>query len=190
MQHRGVGRVHRVFLDVKGGDNGETSISGAMGVLRIRCLNATLSQANGVRWSRRHVGDMRDIRQQIARAARQWSDVAGEMRDLWTRASAEFYLDSEGGRLSVPEAITRLVANNLIPRGGLSAEDAVDAYVSAWREEESVHSAAGVIMAVQRAAHETTWKTKWSTDEIEESASGLLYQHNYVLNEVDFWGES
>jgi hypothetical protein len=184
MAHRGVGRVHQVFFDVKGGDNGETSISGAMGVMRIRCLNASLSQADAMRWSRRHVGNMSDIRHMVARAASKWTAVASEMRDLWARASAEWYLDAQGGRLSVPEAIERLVGNGLIPRGGLSAEDAIDAYTQAWQAEEGVHSAAGVVMALQRAAHETTWSTKWATDEIEEAASGLLYQKNYVLDEV------
>jgi hypothetical protein len=183
--HRGVGRVHRVFMDVSGGDNGETSIRGAMGALRIRCLNATLSQADGMTWHRRHVGDANQVRALVADMARQWSVVAREIQALWTKAGAEYYLSPEGGRLDAPEAIRRLVAHGYVPTGGLSKEDATDAYLQAWGEEEGVHSTAGVIMAIQRAAHETTWKTKWSTEEIEEAASGLLYQNVYQLREVD-----
>lgn len=185
MAHRGVGRVHRVFLDVRGGDNGETSICGQMGVLRIRCLNASLAQTNGTAWSRIHRGSSEAIRAFVADMCGKWSVVAEEMRSLWARASAEHYLDSETGlALSPQEAITRLVGNGLLPTGGLTTEAAIDAYVAAWHEEEGVNSAAGVIMAIQRAAHETTWRTKWATDEIESAASGLLYQHVYTLDEV------
>lgn len=184
MAHRGVGRVHRVFMDITGGDNGETSIGGVMGVLRIRCLNATLSQADAMRWSRIHRGDASEIRRMVSGTVAKWSEVANEMRQLWADAAGQYYLDAKGARLSPMEAIARLVAHKYLPAGGLSQEDAIDAYTQAWQAEEGVYSAAGVIMAAQRAAHETTWKTKRTTDEVEAAASDLLYQHNYVLPEV------
>ena len=150
-------------------------------------MNATKSQANlpGMNWRKVHKGDPSVIRNLIAGMPAKFGALVADLRSVWARASAEHYLDADGGRLSPKEAITRLVGNDLIPTGGKSTEDAIAYYVSAYAAEDHPESAAGIIMAIQRAAHECTWSTKWSTVEIEESASNLLYQPVYTLAEVE-----
>jgi hypothetical protein len=185
MQFRGVGRVHQIFLDISGGDNGMASVEGSMGAIRIRCMNASLSQANGTKWSRVHKGNMAsDVRAMIPEMVRKFGVVAADMQAVWANAAAHYYLDVDGSNLSPAEAITRLVAGGYVPTGGKTVEQAIDAYTQAWKAEESPSSAAGIVMAIQRAAHESTWSTKWSTAEIEESASNLLYSKVYTLAEV------
>lgn len=181
---RGVGRVHRVFMDVCGGDNGMASVEGHCGALRVRCMNASLSQAVGTTWSRIHKGNPNDIQALVGRMGGQFAAVARDMSDVWSRAAGNYYLDSDGGRLSPREAITRLVAHGYVPTNGLTPEAATDMYMAAWRAEESPESADGIIMAIQRAAHETTWRTTWGTEDTEEAASNLLYQKVYTLAEV------
>ncbi len=179
---RGVGRVHQIYMDVRGGDNGMASVEGSMGAIRIRCMNATLSTAKGTSWKVVHRGNnAMEIRSLVASMVNRFGVVAEEMQSLWANASAHYYLDSEGGRLSPKEAITRLVASKQIPTGGLETGAAIEAYMSAWRAEDSPASAAGIVMAIQRAAHETSWKTSWTDTEAEESASKLLHQPVYTL---------
>jgi hypothetical protein len=184
----GVGRVHQLFARVTGGDDGQSSVKGGIGALRIRCLNATLVEAKGVEWSQRHVGQdaTANIRQLVAGMVGQFQAAADSLIEVWSRAAAHHYLDTDGTPLSVHEAITRLVANKHIGTGGLEADQAIDNYMAAWRAEDSPTSAAGILMAVQRAAHESTWTTSWARADLEEQASGLLYQTvSWALPEVE-----
>lgn len=180
---RGVGRVHQIFLDVSGGDDGNASVKGQLGAIRVRCMNASKSQAKGMEFRRIHKGNLSDIRGHVKALTRQFSRLAESLQAVWTKASANYYLDPSGGRLSPPEAIARMVRNGLLPMGERTEVQAIDRYVSAWRAEESPASADGIVMAVQRAAHESDWGTKWATDEIEDVASTMLYQPVYVLAE-------
>ncbi len=180
----GVGRVHQLFAQVSGGDDGNHAVKGEIGALRIRCLNATLVQAKGMQWSKTHRGQASEIRRLVSGMVHQFGTAADSLREVWTRAASEHYLATDGSVLSVREALTRLVGHGHISSGGLENDAAVDHYMAAWREEESPTSVAGILMAVQRAAHESTWATKWSTTEIEESASSLLYQPVRTLAEV------
>ncbi len=179
-----VGRLHQIVVDLKGGDDGMTSVSGRLGIIRLRCLNASLAMNDGSAWTKTHRGQASEIRDLVAGMVDSFGAVGNQLRDVWTRAAAEHYLSEDGMALPPDEAIVRLVAAGHIPTGGLTAEDAVDRYVSAWREEP-VYTTAGILMAVQRAAHESTWSSKWATVEIEEAASNLLYQPIYALREVE-----
>lgn len=173
----GVGRVHQIGFDLRTADDGSMSLQCQPILIRIRCKNASLVQVKGKRHAFRHVGKFESLQEQMAQAIQLASEAIGEMARLWSRAAAEHFLDSETGQaLSVEETIARLVHGEYIPTGGLSPEDAISAYMAAYHAEESPASAQGVIMAIQRAAHESSWKTKWADDEVEEAASNLLYQ--------------
>lgn len=180
----GVGRVHQAFFQLTGGDDGMSAHKGNLGAHRVRCLNATIAQIDGLQWSQAHKGTV-DIMAMVANSVAQFGALGESLREVWSRAAANHYLDTDGSQLSVTEAITRLVAHGHVPKGGLELDQAVDRYVQAWKAEESPTSAAGILMAVQRAAHEGTWATKWSTTEIEASASNLLYQPVWQLAEVE-----
>lgn len=182
---RGVGRIHQLFARVTSSDDGMSSIRGGLGALRIRCLNATLVKTNGTTWTKRHVGDMTEIRRLVTGLVSQFGEAAASVQAVWSRAAAHHYLDTDGSQLSVKEALTRLVAHGHLPTVGASESEAVDRFMSAWREEESPSSAAGILMAVQRAAHESTWSTKWGTADLEEAASKLLYQPVWQLDAIE-----
>ena len=178
----GVGRVHRIGIQFTTRDDGGMSLCGQGIVERGRCKNFSrvMEKAGIVR--RKHTGTYAELQTQIRTLVGKMPELIERMRALWSKRAAEFYLDGESGKqLTAPEAIKRLVAHGHVSCGGLSTEDATAAYVAAWRAEDSPHSVAGVIMAIQRAAHETTWKTRWTTDDIEEHASGMLYQSVSVL---------
>lgn len=179
----GVGRVHRVGFDVWTADNGTMSMRIGGFLMRVRCKNATMV-THGHRAMRRfrHVGALASLNTGISETLAAVNQATRELVDLWSRKAVEHYLDPDGARLSPPEAITRLVMNEMVPRCGLSAEDAIERYIAAWEAEE-VYSAAGVIMAIQRASHESTWRTKWADNEIESSATELLYNHVLTLPE-------
>jgi hypothetical protein len=181
---RGVGRVHQVFLDVQGGDDGNASVKGQLGIVRLRCMNASKSEATGTTFDRVHRGDVNHIRNLVRQLCGKFGAVAKSMSDLWTKASANYYLDPEGGRLSPEEAIKRLVLNGMVPTGERTPAEAIERYTSAWKAEEGVYSAAGIVMAIQRAAHEADWKSSWATDEIEDAASHMLYQPVYTLKDA------
>jgi hypothetical protein len=181
----GVGRVHQIGFDLRSADDGSMSIQCQPFLIRVRCKNASLVQTQGRRHTFRHVGTFKNLEEQLQNALKLATDGIDTMRDLWAQAAAEHFLDTESGAsLSVTETFKRLIAHEYIPTGGLTDDEALDRYLAAWRAEESPHSAMGIIMAMQRAAHESTWETKWAQDEIEESASNLLYQHVYTLDGI------
>lgn len=178
----GVGRVHQIGFDLITADDGSSSLECRPFLIRVRCKNASLVQVQGKRTAFRHVGTYEGLRASMQTALVNASEGIAAMRDLWTRAAAEYFLDEEtGAKLGVEEAFERLIAGEYIPTGGLPADEALDAYLAAWRAEDSPRSAMGIVMAMQRAAHETSWASKWAEDEIEASASQLLYQPVYQL---------
>jgi hypothetical protein len=182
----GVGRVHQAGVQFSTRDDGMMALTGRAFIVRIRCKNHSLVEEKQGEIRRKHTGSYAALREQISTLVGRMPEMIDALRSVWSRAAAEHYLDSETGkRLSAPEAIARLVVHGHIPTGGLEQKDAIAAYVAAWRAEDSPHSAAGVIMAIQRAAHETTWRTRWTDDQIEATASGLLYQHVYTLDAAE-----
>ncbi len=178
-----VGRVHKCGVQLTTRDDGMGSIEMRLFVERVRCKNHTLvSEAFGM-VRRKHTGSYAKLVDQLHTLVGKMPEMIDSMRSLWARAATAYYLDSEtGAQLDAPEAIARLVHAGHVPTGGMEPSEAIDAYVAAWRAEESPSSAAGVAMAIQRAAHETSWRTRWADDEIEESASALLYQPVYTLD--------
>lgn len=187
MEHRGVGRVHSLYLALSGADNGVERIRGSGGAIRARCMNCTKSIAEipGLKWSRIHKGDVTEIRAMVAAMPAKFGALLTDLRSVWAQASASYYLDSDGGRLSPTEVISRLVYNDIVPHGGMTPDEAYARYTQAYAAEDHPSSAAGIIMAIQRAAHESTWTTKWSTVEIEDAAAEMLYQPNYTLDAVN-----
>lgn len=183
----GVGRVHSLGIDLSTRDDGLGSIVAQAFLERRRCLNASLSSVGTGLVRRRHLGTRDDLLLALDEVLGQVPALIAELRTAWARAAAEYYLDSEtGARLSVPEAVARLVAAGHLPTLGVSAEDAVDTYLASWRAEESPHTVAGVVMAAQRAAHEGSWRTRWADETAEEAAAGLLYQTvSWRLDAVD-----
>lgn len=184
--HRGVGRLSSLYLDIQGRDDGMGRISGGIGAIVFRCMNASLAQTEGSTWSRVHKGNLNEIRALVTGMIGSFGSVARDLQNVWTRAAANHYLDSETGlALSVPEAIERLIASEQIPTGGMDPAVALDYYRAAWRAEGSPASAAGVVDTLTRAAHESTWRTSWACPEIEAAASDLLYQSNYRLASIE-----
>lgn len=177
----GVGRVHQAGIEFRTRDDGMASLSGRGFLVRVRCKNHSLVTENATKIKRRHTGEQSGLVEQVQNLLGTIPGMIAELSELWGKAAAHHYLDTDGTPLSVEEALTRLVFHGHIPSGGLNVEGAVANYMAAWKAEESPTSAAGVLMAVQRAAHEETWRTKWAVDEIEESASAALYQSVYVL---------
>lgn len=185
----GVGRIHHVYMDWRTGDNGTMSLTGQLGIVRAVCRNAGLARTKKSSITLRHSGNYERIASAVATLNASSAEVIQNLREVWHESLMNQYLDSETGEaLSPQDAIVRLVAQGMLPLGGLTAEEAEARYIDAWHQEP-VYSAGGVIMAVQRAAHAGgAWKTKWYEDDIESAATDLLYQHNYVLDaptEVD-----
>lgn len=181
-EFNGVGRVHRLGLDLWSADNGTMSIRVNPFLIRVRCKNATLvTHGHTGRRRFRHVGSMENVRAGVTAALETASQAVAEFRALWAAKAQEWYLDPDGARLPVPEALRRLVLHGHLPKCGLSESEAVDAYTAAWNAEP-VESAMGLVMAVQRAAHEVSWKTRWADEDVEEAATELLYQRVFVLD--------
>lgn len=172
----GVGRVHQAGIEFRTSDDGSGSLTGSGFLVRIRCKNHTLTRENATTIRRRHTGTLADLQAQIGALLGTIPEMIEEMRSLWARKASEHYLDTDGTQLSVREAITRLVANGHVPTGGEGIDGAIARYMDAWAAEDSPNSAAGILMAIQRAAHESDWRSKYAEDEIETSASKLLYQ--------------
>lgn len=176
----GVGRIHQIGFDLQAGDDGTMGIFVRPFVIRAACRNATLIQQQGVQHGFRHVGSFEGLKVAIMQAVSRAVNAITDVRAAWASAAGNYFLDEEGGKLDVEEAIRRLVYNEYIPTGGLLAEEAITNYIAAWKREE-VYSAQGIIMAIQRAAHEGSWQTTWADADVEEAASELLYNRVYVL---------
>lgn len=179
----GVGRVHHVYTDWRTADNGTMSLTGQMGIVRAVCRNSGLGHHEKASVTLRHSGDYARLAEAVATLNAGMQEVIANLQEVWGRALAAQYLDSESGSvLSPSEAIARLVKSGAVPTAGLKQDEAIERYQDAWHREP-VYSAGGILMAIQRAAHEAPWSTKWAEDEIEASASELLYQHVWNLDE-------
>jgi hypothetical protein len=138
----------------------------------------------GLQSNFRHVGGFENLKASLSAAISNAGQAIDNVRSAWAFAAGNHFLDEEGESLAVEETIRRLVYGEYIPLGGLSEEEAVENYLRAWKAEE-VYSAQGIIMAVQRAAHEGAWRAKWADEDIEEAASKLLYARVLTLPAVE-----
>lgn len=182
----GTGRIHQIGVLLRAADNGSLSVQADGFVLRIMCMNGNMIRSVKGRTRVRHIGDVSRMGAALVAALDETAAAIPELTNLWQRAAVEHYVDKASGTaLGMEEAFTRLVTYKHLPKCGLSIEDAVGAYMSAWRAEDSPTSSMGVIMAAQRAAHETTWRTQWAEDEVNEAAAQLLYQPISTLAEVE-----
>ena len=182
----GVGRVHQAGVQISTRDDGLGSLAADGFVQRIRCLNHSLSATHTATMRRRHLGNVDELVTLVDEVVGALPTLIAELRDVWAQAAIQHYVDEASGqRLSVTEAIERLVAHGHLPLNGERTQGAVDRYMDAWRAEDSPSSAAGIVMAVQRAAHEGGWRTKWADEACETAASALLYQGvSWALPEI------
>ena len=186
----GVGRIHQLGFDLSSGDDGTMGIFVRPFVIRAKCRNASLILEKGLQSNFRHVGGFDNLKASLSAAINNAGNAIDAVRSAWAFAAGNYFLDEEGEKLNVEETIRRLVYGEYVPLGGVSQEGAVENYLRAWRAEE-VYSAQGILMAIQRAAHEGSWQTTWADEDIEEAASQLLYSRVLTLPAVEepFKGE-
>ena len=171
-----VGDLHRVGLKFGSHDAGGGSYWASLYAIRVRCVNFTQISAGKKLGRVKHVGSVEALRDRVKALIDVGAKVITEYSDLWAEANQTALIadsDAAGGD-------ARAVFRALIEAGHLPAPDgreqAVENYFNAWLVEPGTNRS-DYVNAATRAAHEAPWTSPWATDEIEESASQMVYQH-------------
>lgn len=171
-----VGDLHRVGLKFGSHDAGGGSYWASLYAIRVRCVNFTQISAGKKLGRVKHVGSVEALRDRVKALLDVGSNVLQQYSDLWAEANQTALIadsDAAGGD-------ARAVFRALIEAGHLPAPDgrdqAVENYFNAWVQEPGANRS-DYVNAATRAAHEAPWSSPWATDEIEESASQMVYQH-------------
>ena len=172
-----VGQAFEAGISVKTNDNGNGSYKFRYYVQRGICNNGLIIDL-GNKFRVYHRGYLVDNK--IARIAEKAVNFFEDFHTLWKDANFKSFADNDGTPLGALDAIKRLVSHKLVQVPNVSNADLVQNIFCAWQKEPQ-NSVTGVINGITRAAHESTWESKWSQEDLEEQAGSILYQQNYVL---------
>jgi len=172
-----VGDIFRLGVKFGAHDAGGGSYWASLYGIRVRCVNFTKLHAVKKLGRVRHIGTIAALQKRVKDLIEVGAESVRGFSELYKEANEEAIVsrewDKEGG-----DAAT--VFRALIEGGYVTAPEgadiAVPRFVTAW-EKERGETRAHFVNAITRAAHESPWSNPWATDDLEEEASKLLYNH-------------
>lgn len=169
------GEMFKAGLLITTADDGSGSIKISAQVWRNLCLNLIIIDFKKLLvGSRRHMGQTGDIAQDVKLHMETAMGKIGYFADKWSEANLENVLERYG--LDNMEALfTGLVKNRVVAVPGVRPDDMVEKLMTAF-EYEPFATKAGVLNAITRVAHTESWKSPWTTEDLEETAGELLFQ--------------
>lgn len=168
------GEIFRAALCIRTADDGSGSINVSTEIHRNLCLNMLiLDQDKILVGSRRHAGKTATIEQKIDEALASAQEKIGYFVKAWDNATVENVLEKYD--LGDPrEVFRRLVLNRVIAVSGVKTDEMVNRLMAAY-EKEPGYSRSAYINAITRASHESEWANDETIDELESTASQLLF---------------
>jgi hypothetical protein len=171
-----VGDIHRVGVKFGSHDAGGGAYWADLYAIRVRCVNFSKLNAGRKLGRVRHIGSIEALRKRIKALLEVGSEALHQFSELWKEANETAIIDATYGA----GGDCRNVFRALIKAGYVSAPDgtetAVENYHQAWLKEPG-ETRSAYVNAITRAAHESPWSNPWATDELEEQAGKLLYNH-------------
>lgn len=178
-----VGRAFRVAIVISSADNGTEGYKIRFKAVRIACINCTLIADDKLIFRTTHRGSK--AREVVETAIRASSHALDSFGERWSNAYTKMYHDRyDGTPLGAEETFKRLIAARKVVVPHLNREELLTKLMEAW-EREPGDTVAHVNSAITRMAHDSSWKSPWYQEELEDTAGELLYQKNYVLEPID-----
>lgn len=171
------GEIFKAGLLVKTADDGSGSIQISAQMWRNLCLNLIIIDfKNLLVGSRRHIGTGLDIQASVAEHMQVALNKVDFFAQKWGEGTVEKVLEryASDGITDMESLFTRLVTNKVVAVPGVKRPDLVGRLMAAW-EKEPVATKTGVLNAITRMAHEETWKTWETAEELERKAGELLF---------------
>lgn len=167
-----VGEVFNCGVVVTGADDGSAPVCVRAIAERVRCVNLTRLTGTAVNVDIRH--SSRQILAQVRQALEASSQAVSVFATDWADAMQQ-QLFADGSAYQPAEIFAALVRADLVRApSGCSTSDFVDRLVTAWRVEPS-YTRAGLVNAITRVAHTSSWTRSWVTADLEEQAGELVH---------------
>lgn len=185
IQEVAVGRAFRVAVIISSADNGTEGYRIKFKAVRIACINCTLIADENVIFRTTHRGNK--FQEVVEQAIRQSSHAMDSFAERWSAAYTKMYHDRyDGTPLGAEETFKRLIAAKKIVVPHMNRDELLAELMEAWNKEPG-DTVAHVNAAITRMAHESaeSWKSPWYQEDLEDTAGELLYQKNYVLEQID-----
>jgi hypothetical protein len=170
-----VGDIHRVGVKFGAHDAGGGAYWADLYAIRVRCVNFSKLNAGRKLGRVRHVGSIEALRKRIASLLEVGTTALHQFSELWKEANETAIIDTAYGA----GGDCRDVFRALIKAGYVSAPTA-----RRGRRELPPGVAEGARRDAQRVRQRhharrarVPWSNPWATDELEEQAGKLLYNH-------------
>lgn len=173
------GEVFRACAGFRTADDGTSSIQPFAGLDRNLCLNLIILDENRQNLGRRrHTGG--GIGEFMADALASAVDRVRWFAESWDKARRTPLLallrdvpDGTTGEELVRGAVRGLLASGALTLPGYRREAGIDEILTAWRREPE-HTVVGLVNAITRAAHESTFRGVWAADEVQAAGARIL----------------
>lgn len=170
-----VGALHRVGVRISGADNGSQSLRVDRYAERIRCINCTKLHDELSQLKKRHVGNVERLQALLRNSLQTSGQALAQFGELWSEANQRAIHDRyDGTPMSADETFRALIVAGYVKVPGVKAHDLHSKLMGAW-EAEPGDTAAAVNRAITRMAHTETWSSRWTSDELEDTAGKMLY---------------
>ncbi len=174
------GEIFRAGLLITTDDSGAGSIKISAEVERNLCLNLIIIDFKQLLvGSRRHIGTTGNIAQDVKNHIEAAMNKIGYFVQKWSEANAENVLERYGLE-DMEQVFEGLVRNKVVHVPGYRPEEQVKRLLAAWNKEP-MRTKAGVLNAITRAAHEQTWRTWATAEELERKAGELLFAKEWKV---------
>lgn len=171
-----VGSNYKAGVQIHTGDTGATALTIRALMYQAMCINLTTAERAQVE-RMVHRGTIEALENKLIAAIQRAQGKVMPFVNRWLEADKMETLASLRHG-DVEPVIAAMVAKRLVPKqNGVSDEELVRRIRGCyWKAPQP--TVAGISSAITRAAHESTWRSPWAQDELQDSAGDVV--QNYV----------
>jgi len=175
-----VGSNYKAGIQVTSGDSGQTRLEVKALLYQAVCVNLTTAARVQDVLSSVHRG--KDLALRLSEAIQTAMGKIEPFVKAWQEAETRSLIEGSVIGGDVEPALVALVHNHLIPNpGGINDEELIRRIRSCYWMAPSA-TVAGVVNAVTRAAHTSSWGSIWAQDELQDAAGQMIWDQLAVEN--------
>jgi len=168
------GEIFKAGMMIKTADDGSGALKFHAQVWRNLCLNLIVIDFKQLLvGSRRHIGTGESIAADVRAHLEATKEKIGYFVKKWDESSVENVM-ARYDLASPQDVIKGLCLNKVVHVPGVRPVDLIGRLTKAW-EQEPGYTKTAYINAVTRMAHEESWRTWTTTEDLETTASALLF---------------
>lgn len=174
------GEIFKAGMLIKTSDDGSGALKFMAQVWRNLCLNLIVIDFNQLLvGSRRHIGTGESIAQDVRAHLEATKAKIGYFVKKWDESSVDNVMARYN--LASPEDVIKgLCLNKVVHVPGVRPVDLVEKLTKAWQAEPG-YTKTAYVNAVTRMAHQESWRTWTTTEDLETKASELLFAKEWKV---------